>query len=168
MGGLWSRKRYLSIAMGIDLTTVRFKEERQRLRLSHAQIATICGVAKTSVIAWEKGSKIPVEALAALVSANLEFDYQYVVTGIRWGRFGPQDPNLLELSGPDRAKAVLDMALTVQSRLGVEFTKEQLQSLMGYAFEHCPTLDSLEAFSRAAYAVGGQQLPDPEGETKSG
>jgi transcriptional regulator with XRE-family HTH domain len=149
--------------MGIDLTTERFRDERQRLKLSHARIAEICGVAKTSVIAWEKGVKIPAEALAALVEAGTGFDYQYVITGVRWGQFGPQDAALAAMSGPERAKAALDRVLAVQERIGARFSPDQLQALIGYTFEHTPSVDSLESFVRAALALTGNQSSSFDG-----
>ncbi len=50
----------------------RFAEERRRTGLSHAKIADICGVAKTSVISWEKGTKIPADALATLMDHGMD------------------------------------------------------------------------------------------------
>lgn len=58
---------------------LRFKKERRRLGLSHARVGEICGVAKTSVIAWERGAKIPAEALATLMREGL--DIFYVLAG---------------------------------------------------------------------------------------
>jgi hypothetical protein len=105
------------------------------------------------VIAWEKGSKIPAEALAALVEAGTGFDYQYVITGVRWGQFGPQDASLAAMSGPQRMAEVFVRLRELEAALGIQFTPEQLGALGGYAVEHCPTRESLEAFVRAAYAV---------------
>ncbi len=59
----------------------RFKKERQRLKLSHARVAEICNVAKTSVIAWERGTKIPSDALVALMKDAEKFDVFYVLAG---------------------------------------------------------------------------------------
>lgn len=148
--------------MSAETVFDRFKEERQRLGMTHAEIGEACGASRRTVIDWEKGSKIPAEALAQIVAAGVDIDVQYVITGVRWGRLGPQDPELAAMSGTERAKAALDRALVVQKRLGIKFTKEQLQALMGYAFGHCPTLDSLEAFARAAYTAAGQPLAEPK------
>lgn len=85
--------------MGIENKIfLRFKKERQRLGLSHARVGEICGVAKTSVIAWEQGAKIPAEALAALMREGL--DVFYVLT--RRSESDPQ-PVMLE---PDEVKLV--------------------------------------------------------------
>lgn len=137
------------------ISNTRFREERQRSKLSHAKVADICGVAESSVIAWEKGSKIPAEALAALVEAGTGFDYQYVITGVRWGLFGPQDAALAAMSGAQRMAEAFVRLRELEGALGVQFTPEQLGALGGYVVEHCPTRESLEAFVRAAYAVKG-------------
>lgn len=127
----------------------------KRLRLTFAQVAEIAGVSKNSAVSWGKGSKIPAEALAALVEAGTGFDYQYVITGVRWGQFGPQDAALVAMSGPQRMAEVFVRLRELESALGIQFTPEQLGALGGYAVEHCPTRESLEAFVRAAYAVNG-------------
>jgi transcriptional regulator with XRE-family HTH domain len=61
--------------------TERLREERNRLNLSHARIGDICDVRPATVVAWEKGSKIPADKLALLFQVG--FDVQYIITGSR-------------------------------------------------------------------------------------
>lgn len=63
------------------MTTVseNFRTERQRLKWSHAEIGKMCGVRQATVIAWEKGSKIPADALATLMKEGM--DVYYVLVG---------------------------------------------------------------------------------------
>ena len=67
--------------MSKEILSSRFREERQRLELSHEQTGKICGVSKNSVIAWEKGAKIPADILIALMPYG--FDPVYILTGQR-------------------------------------------------------------------------------------
>jgi len=73
----------------------RFKEERLRLGLSHEQTGKSCGVSKNSVIAWEKGAKIPADVLVVLMDAG--FDSIYILTGQRSvGVLPPRESALLD------------------------------------------------------------------------
>jgi transcriptional regulator with XRE-family HTH domain len=67
--------------MSKENLAVRFREERLRLGVSHAQAGEICGVSRNSVLAWEQGAKIPADALTALMSVG--FDPMYILTGHR-------------------------------------------------------------------------------------
>ena len=75
----------------------RFKEQRRKRSLSHASVAEICGVSKTTVISWEKGSKIPADALAVLMAHG--FDPIYILTG--------HDQNLPQMVMLDPEEVVL-------------------------------------------------------------
>lgn len=60
----------------------RLKEERGRVGLNQAQLATIAGVSKTTQFNYEKGDRTPdISYLAAISSAGL--DIFYIVTGQR-------------------------------------------------------------------------------------
>jgi transcriptional regulator with XRE-family HTH domain len=59
----------------------RFREERQRLGLSHEETGTACAVSGRSVISWEQGVKIPSHALAMLSGKG--FDVTFILTGER-------------------------------------------------------------------------------------
>jgi len=51
--------------------------------MSHARVAEVCGVSKNTVLAWERGAKIPAEALARLIPHGL--DPLFVLAGARAG-----------------------------------------------------------------------------------
>ena len=68
----------------------RFRDERKRLKLSHAAVAEICGTSRNAVVAWEGGAKIPAEAISALLSVGV--DAFYILSG---GRIGDPTPALL-------------------------------------------------------------------------
>ncbi len=57
-----------------------FKKERDRLGISQEKIAEVCDVTRQAIYRWEKGSSIPFDKLAKLVS--LGFDIQFIVTGV--------------------------------------------------------------------------------------
>lgn len=59
----------------------RLKQERERVGLSQARAAELCGGGKRTFISWEKGTPLPADKLFLLWMAG--FDVQYVVTGIR-------------------------------------------------------------------------------------
>jgi len=142
----------------------RLRSEVEGLPGGVSALAKALGKARNTIYNWMVKGNIPIDDLLRL--GDIGLDVQYVITGERWGALGKRDAGLAAMSGPDRAKAVLDRVLSVQARLGVDFTKEQLQNLMGYAFEHCPTMESLEAFARAAYVVGGVSVGTPKKEAK--
>lgn len=81
--------------MSKENLTARFKEERLRLGISHAQTGKLCGVSKNSVIAWEQGAKIPADALMVLMSVG--FDPMYILTGQRTSEtLAPREAALLD------------------------------------------------------------------------
>jgi DNA-binding XRE family transcriptional regulator len=63
-----------------DWISARFRDERARLELTHVKVAKVAGVSRNAVMAWEKETSIPADALAKLSQAG--FDPQYVVTGV--------------------------------------------------------------------------------------
>ena len=133
----------------------RLREERKRLGMQQQEIAEICGVSLKTVQRWEAGSPIPSDKIVALIGHGV--DPQYLFTGNRLG--AAVDNKLKEAVGAERVKSVLALVLNVKQSLGVKFTKEQMQTLMGYAFEHCPTVEALESFVRAAFEVAGIEIP---------
>lgn len=87
----------------------RFKEERIRLELTHAQVGEICGVSRNSVMAWEQGAKIPADALIALVPSGL--DPLYVITGQHSGeRLENRESSLLDnyRHSDERGKRIIE------------------------------------------------------------
>ncbi|MDS4020443.1 MAG: helix-turn-helix transcriptional regulator [Candidatus Competibacter sp.] len=95
----------------------RFREERLRLGLSHAQTGEICGVSKNSVIAWEHGSKIPADALMVLMSAG--FDPMYILTGQRSGAMLPsREAALLDnyRHSDEQGKRIIEQAASVAAQ----------------------------------------------------
>ena len=65
----------------VSFLNSRFREERIRVGLSHSETADACGYSRGSVIAWEKETALPAQALERLVSHG--FDAQYIVSGVR-------------------------------------------------------------------------------------
>lgn len=62
----------------------RLKEERQRLGVSPAELASTCGVSRTTQFAYESGDRAPdADYLERAVGAGM--DVQYVLTGVRPG-----------------------------------------------------------------------------------
>ena len=74
-----SKTRPVKTSGVVKATSRRFKAERERLGLSHVRVADISGYAKTTVISWEKGSKIPDDALSALAREGM--DVLFVLVG---------------------------------------------------------------------------------------
>lgn len=74
--------------MSKENLSARFREERLRLGLSHAQTGEICGVSRNSVLSWEQGAKIPADVLTALMPVG--FDPMYILTGQRSGEVLPR------------------------------------------------------------------------------
>ncbi len=70
-------------AMKIKDTSVCLKlgEERKRLRLNQKKVATYCEVSIKTVGRWEKNIPIPADKLALL--AQLGYDINYILTGVR-------------------------------------------------------------------------------------
>lgn len=100
--------------MSKENLSARFKAERLRLGLSHAQAGEICGVSKNSVIAWEQGSKIPADALMALMSAG--FDPMYILTGQKSGAILPsREAALLDnyRQSDERGKRIIEQTASV-------------------------------------------------------
>jgi len=127
--------------------------------LSQSRVAELCGVAKTTVIAWEKGSKIPADALAALHREGL--DVVYVITGQPLEPQGrvAEEPNTYNMSPEERALHFAVLVHDVLFELDVELDKEQFKVLLGYAYEHGPTKEQLRAFVEAAAAIAGIRKP---------
>ena len=67
--------------LSTDWIAARFRDERERLRLTQAQVAKAAGVSRNAAMAWERGAAVPAHALAQLSAVG--FDPQYVVTGVR-------------------------------------------------------------------------------------
>lgn len=84
--------------MSAENVSDRFRGERLRLGLGHAEVAAICGASRRAVINWEKGAKIPAEALAALMPKGM--DVIYVLAG------RTQDAPQPMLLSPDEADLV--------------------------------------------------------------
>jgi DNA-binding XRE family transcriptional regulator len=61
--------------------TINLKNERNRLHLKQSDVYENIGVGSATYIRWESGKPIPSDKLALL--AELGFDVQYVVTGVR-------------------------------------------------------------------------------------
>lgn len=59
----------------------RLKEERERKRLSQAQVAEVLGVTSKTVWRWEKEIPIPSDKLGAL--QQLGFDVVFILTGMQ-------------------------------------------------------------------------------------
>ena len=69
----------------------RLLEERERLGLNQPVLAEMCGVTMRSQRNYEKGERQPDAAyLAAIAAAGA--DIQYIVTGKRAAKAGPQPP----------------------------------------------------------------------------
>lgn len=116
---------------------------------SQAEAAEKCGVKRETWSRYESGLMSPgMEVLAALAAAGA--DVQYILTGE-----SDVDPVLLALSKTERIKAVLDLALEVvhevQDERGVEFSAENLQTLMGYAYTYCTTKKALKTFADSVF-----------------
>lgn len=60
---------------------VRFRSERQRLGMTHSEVAKEAGYSRNSVVSWEKGASIPASVLG--VMAPHGFDVQFICTGVR-------------------------------------------------------------------------------------
>jgi transcriptional regulator with XRE-family HTH domain len=135
---------------------VRFSEERAKLGLSQADAAKVCGVSREVIGRYELDVTLPKSEALIHFAAN-GADIQYILTGDI-----NHDAKLRALRGPERIKAVLNRVLDVQEDLGTEFTNDQLQTLMGYVNEHCPTHDMLKSFVEAAFAVVNMNLPKKE------
>lgn len=134
----------------------RIREERKRLGYNQADFAALGGVGTRAQVHYESGERVPnLSYLEKIGAAGA--DTQYIISGER-----SYDPELRRLKGAERAKAVMHRVVEVEESLGQEFTQEQIQRLMGYAYEHCPTRKGLEEFVRAAYAFGGHPLPDTQ------
>lgn len=68
----------------------RLRSERQRLRLTQGQLATICHISKTSQVNYESGVRSPdVLYMQHLHTAGV--DLSYVVTGVRANSTGMDD-----------------------------------------------------------------------------
>lgn len=139
-----------------DDVSFRLRAERKRLNLDQKKVSALCDVSLKTVQRWEAGTPIPSDKMSLLFKNG--FDPQFIFTGSRMSN--NVDQELTNMDSTERAKTVLLRVLDVQHELGVEFTKEQLQTLMGYAFEHCPTQAMLREFVKAAYAFSGQPLPE--------
>ena len=66
----------------------RFKEERERLRLTQPEVAALVEVGKTTVINWEKGQSSPTAAQLEVLAAE-GMDVLYVITGRYAGGIKP-------------------------------------------------------------------------------
>lgn len=69
----------------------RLKQERERLKLTQTEFGQLGDAGKTTVIAWERGTAYPNAAFLAAV-AKAGADIQYIVTGERAAKAGPQPP----------------------------------------------------------------------------
>jgi DNA-binding XRE family transcriptional regulator len=69
------------LGLSSDWISARFRDERARLALTHAEVGKVAGVSRNSVAAWEKETSIPADALALL--SEVGFDPQYVIIGVR-------------------------------------------------------------------------------------
>jgi len=130
----------------------RLRLERERLGLSQTAFAEKAGSTRRSQTNYEKGERSPDSNYLA-AAAKFGVDVQYVLTGQRI-----HDVELKQMNKTERAKAVLGRVIEVQEELGLEFTPDQIQSLMGYTFQYCPTKEMLIEFVRAAYAFTGNKL----------
>lgn len=127
----------------------RIKEERKRLKLTQEQVAQLTKKTVQSQRSYESGKRTPdVEYLSALGAAG--FDTGYILTGER-----DADPVLLGLSNTERVKVALDLAVEVMEEVkkerGVEFSAENFQTLMGYAYTYCTTKKALKTFADSVF-----------------
>lgn len=137
----------------------RLKEERQRHKLTINDLAAHVDSSESTVKRWEKDTPIPGDKLALL--ADMGLDTHYILLGVRLPMADSiaKDRAVYEMSPEDKAVHVLNMVVDIQEELRVEFTKEEMKILMGYAFKYCPSKESLTEFVRAAYGVAGKHLP---------
>ncbi len=131
----------------------RLKEERIRLELSQQALTGVLAVSMSSVKRWEKDTPIPSDKLGMLYQFG--FDVLYITTGHHLPEPGHvrEDPAIYGMTESQKAAYGMNMILEAQEELGLMWTKEQMKILMGYAYEHAPTKESLLAFVNAALAV---------------
>jgi len=130
----------------------RIKEERKRLGITQVDIAEATGVSLLTHGNYERGKRKP-DAEYLELCAKMGLDVMYILIGER-----SFDPVLKKMKPTDRASAVLHHVATVQEILEVEFSQEQIQILMRYAYEHCPTVEGLQSFVKSAFELTGQKL----------
>lgn len=97
----------------------RLGEERRRLELSQTDFAALGGVAKQTVVAYEKGSRRPdVEFLTDVMDAGV--DLQYLVSGMRAGARVMQDVDWQLLgaifAGLEEACRALNLRIKAEKR----------------------------------------------------
>jgi len=137
----------------------RLRDERERLGLTQDQFGGIGGVQKRAQVRYESGGRMPdADYLLRLAeSADPEIDVQYILTGVRWGPYGPQDAELAALPMDERAREGIGRMLEVFDRLPQAdremIGKDAAKALMGYVVDQCPTREGLWAFVQAALEV---------------
>ena len=133
----------------------RIKEERKQRGLTQEQLAKLAEITVQSQRSYESGKRTPdIAYLAKLEEAG--FDTAYILTGER--KAAP----IAGLSNTERMKAVLDMSLAVieevQEERGVEFSADNLQTLMSYAHTYGTTKQALKAFVDTVFLLA-KDLP---------
>jgi len=143
----------------------RFAEERRRCGHTQGVLATSCGVDRKTVGNVERGAHAPSAELLMHV-AEQGMDVQYVLTGIHsrnvedvWRESGHYS-----MSADDRAKHTLSLVVEAVHEMGLELDNQQLQTLVGYAYDHYVNKEMLKEFVQTAYAVAGRSLPDNQRE----
>ena len=94
----------------ISLSSPRLKEERERLKLTQAELAERCGVSREIWGKYERGQAAPGgEVLFAL--AQVGADVQYIITGKRSGDALPnREASLLDnyRQSDDRGRRIIE------------------------------------------------------------
>lgn len=132
----------------------RFREERQRLGLTQAQVGEAVGKSKRSVLSWEQDTSIPAEVLGAMVDRGM--DVQYVLTGMRM-----TDRPMLKAAAVERGQRAVQIAAKAVEDLGFTCTAAQFKTLLGYAYETGASEEEMKAFIRAALEFAKQKDAAP-------
>lgn len=142
-----------------DTGSARLRTERLKLGLDQGRAAAACGTSLSTYKRWERGAPIPSDALRAL--ADVGFDVQFIVTGIRLPDAVREEIAAYGAPETDRAVRALRLVMEVGEELGIirQLSAEQLQILVGYAHQWAPTRDSLRAFVETAIKMGLGRLP---------
>lgn len=102
---------------------LRIKEERERLSITQQGIADAIGIAKRTLIDWEKDRTSPTAVQLSELS-GIGVDVLYVITGIR----ASIQPSFNENEGVDEAlfKKVIAMLVRIAKKAGKRWDSEQL------------------------------------------
>lgn len=130
----------------------RLKEERERLGLSQKGCAEAAGVGLSTWRGWERSRAMPAEALGPLLPMG--FDIGYVISGQRADAAGRQAASMTARQAVERVSAVMK-----HMKLDLEFSVEQIGSLVGYTIEQNANEEQVQEFIVSAYKVMGKKLP---------